>query len=259
MRILRRLVAALLAACAAAERAVPGFVFVATHGNVGLRKTSEIAKHDFGKRLAAACATARPVTAIVGSAAEAVQVRAARICRADVRVVANRVPPGATGADLMRALRRFKVAALAAAAVDLLPFAYLDNDAELAGEAAFFAAFDAMAAANASLGLVENRGPFARHPDATCFGRSADDFCERNGGVVLARAGAAPILADWLREFEAAPSVDGHDQASLRTVLLRHRAALYDLPRVFNCRHGNVADADACVVRHGRDWRRAPP
>jgi len=58
---------------------------------------------------------------------------------------------------------------------------------------------------------------------------------------------------------QAAPSVDGHDQASLRTVLLRHRAALYDLPRVFNCRHGNVADAAACLVRHGRDWRRAPP
>jgi len=40
---------------------------------------------------------------------------------------------------------------------------------------------------------------------------------------------------------------------ALRAVLYRHRAELYDLPKLYNCRYGNVPQERQaeCFVRHG--------
>jgi len=89
-----------------------------------------------------------------------------------------------------------------------------------------------------------------------------DDFCDRNGGVVLvAGAGGAARAREWLDEFEAHPDPRGYDEPSLRAVLWRRRGELYDLPNIYNCREGNVPEAerDACVVAHGIHWDRATP
>ena len=92
--------------------------------------------------------------------------------------------------------------------------------------------------------------------------RAPDDFCDRNGGVVLvAGAGGAARAREWLDEFEAHPDPRGYDEPSLRAVLWRRRGELYDLRNIYNCREGNVPEAerDACVVTHGIHWDRATP
>ena len=53
--------------------------------------------------------------------------------------------------------------------------------------------------------------------------------------------------------FERNLANDGHDQMALRAVLYRHRTDLFDLPKLYNCRFGNVPleKTQDCLVRHG--------
>ena len=80
-----------------------------------------------------------------------------------------------------------------------------------------------------------------------------DDFCERNGGVILLRGTRAQeFLAEWAIEFDKGEAEDGHDQVSLRRILFKHRneTLLYELPAKYNCRTVNSAVTKSCLVLH---------
>ena len=135
-------------------------------------------------------------------------------------------------------------------------FVFLDADAVLQPQFAregLARNFGAMARHNATLGL--SIAPTCLPPGHKLPGIPRS-FCERNGGVIFARPGAARVLAAWRREFEGLRSSDGHDQQSLRKVLWDHRGdgVLYDLPPHCNCRHCQKPKADRmpCFVHHNK-------
>mmetsp|Transcript_23258 Transcript_23258/g.69660 ORF Transcript_23258/g.69660 Transcript_23258/m.69660 type:complete len:177 (-) Transcript_23258:68-598(-) len=110
--------------------------------------------NELDRQLKALCATGHPVTLVVGGGDEAGGLRPYACANATVRWLPASYE-GLAGVELTRALRRFKLAAIASAA-SAAPVVYLDNDAEFVGDThKFFAAFDDMAAQNRSIGLVE--------------------------------------------------------------------------------------------------------
>ena len=250
-----RLVALLSVAAASTRDEPAGFLFVANEGAF----MGKGALGDLEEALRGACATGHPVRLVVDTPADAAAARPpcdgidVVVLRADPRVggaatFRDGIEANATGTDRQRhaflaLMRRFKLEAIAAGLDAAFPggTVYLDNDVSVRAGAsaseALFAVFDVMRRAKKAVGIAE--APM-------CLGRGAahrddmipDDFCERNSGVVFFGDAetSRSLVADWLAEFEARPSRDGHDQQALRRVLWRRRDELYDVPGGIQCR-----------------------
>ena len=250
-----RLVALLSVAAASTRDDPAGFLFVANEGAF----LGKGALGDLEEALRGACATGHPVRLVVDTPADAAAARPpcdgvdVVVLREDPRVggaatLRDGIEANATGTDRQRhaflaLMRRFKLEAIAAGLDAAFPGGtiYLDNDVSVrAGASAseeLFAVFDVMRRAKKAVGIAE--APM-------CLGRGAahrddmipDVFCERNSGVVFFGDAetSRSLVADWLAEFEARPSRDGHDQQALRRVLWRRRDELYDVPKDLQCR-----------------------
>ena len=233
-----------------------GFLFVAMgEAVIPTHEPNKTTGHDgeLATALRGACATGHPTRVIVETPGEAAAVARTTSPCDRVEVVALR---NDTRRDVFsphygplkscrnencqrRAnLRRFKLEAILAG-VDAFPGGtlLLDNDVTIrrGGGPELFAVFDAMRRSKKAVGLTEA-------PHCVADNHHIEDvpekFCERNGGVIFFgdAARSRSFVEEWLEEFDARPSPDGHDQLSLRRVLWRHKDALYDVPKQIQCR-----------------------
>ena len=205
-----------------------------------------------------------PALVVVGDGAEADALGAPPCGGATVAHLGGAAP--AAPRDT-RSVRRFKVAAFAAAACGAGAFGatlYLDNDVSLARPARLWDPLADMAAARAAVGAAV--APLACVPKGHAVPGVPGAYCERNSGVLYldcAHHGATvrSIAARWRDAFAAAPTADGHDQAAFRAALYEFRGAALDLDERFNCRKAfqNVtASGDACVLKHRWASSRSP-
>jgi hypothetical protein len=286
MRVTGALVVALIAAArATSNEQEPAFVFAATlrpvdalpvdyvvHGE-NLRATSRPQRwrrlgattESLATQLATLGAADAKTYVVVGTEAEkrTVETFGARVFapRRLTVVVINEEAPWPREAcrshfEFIYGLRHFKIAAILQVAQMHLPLVYLDNDALFKGPLAEVAAeFTIMAQRNATLGLSA-MPPCLPRADAAAPLAVPHTFCQRNGGVIFMRKGAANIVREWLVLFEVLHSSDGthaRDQFSLRPTLWRHRHELRDLPPRFDCRGKNwPLNGRPCVVEHLR-------
>ena len=229
-----RLVALLSVAAASTRDEPAGFLFVANEGAF----MGKGALGDLEEALRGACATGHPVRLVVDAPALARNLPCDRV---DVVALRGGGTRGAEtgGAAALAAARRFKLEAIVAGLAEDFPGGtlYLDNDvavrANSAGELS--AVFAAILRAGKAFGLSEAQ---RRLPERHRAGDVPDGFAERNGGIIFFgdTERSRRLAADWLAEFDARPSRDGHDQPALRRVLWRRRDELYDVPKDLQCR-----------------------
>jgi hypothetical protein len=255
--------AAMLVAAASTKpsQGARGFLFVAM-GAAVIDDEGEQKNHDgeLATALRGACATGHPIRVIVETPGEAAAVaRTMSPCdRVDVVALRNDTRRDVfsprkfcrnENCQRRANLRRFKLEAILAG-VDAFPGGtlLLDNDVTVrrGGGPELFAVFDAMRRSKKAVGLTEAPHCVA---DRHHIEDVPEKFCERNGGVIFFgdAARSRSFVEEWLEEFDARPSPDGHDQLSLRRVLWRHKDALYDVPKQLQCRApscGNPCAAD---------------
>ena len=228
-----RAVAMLIVVLAKPPPGERGFLFVANRGALSDARSKH--EGDLRYALRSACATGHPVRLVVETPAEAGAVRPP--C-GHIDVVALRNGTRRRAAVEKRQ-RQFKLEAILAGLADAYPGGtlYLDNDVAIRANSAgeLSGIFAAILRAGKAFGLSEAQ---RRLPERHRAGDVPDGFAERNGGVVFFGDAerSRRLAADWLAEFDARPSRDGHDQPALRRVLWRRRDELYDVPGGIQCR-----------------------
>jgi len=212
-----------------------GFLFAANAGALTGKNEGDLAE-----ALRGSCATGHPVRLVVDALALARTLRPP--CdRVDVVALRGGGTRGAEtgGAAALAAARRFKLEAIVAGLAEDFPGGtlYLDNDVAIRANSAgeLSAVFAAILRAGKAFGLSEAQ---RRLPERHRAGDVPDGFAERNGGIIFFgdTERSRRLAADWLAEFDARPSRDGHDQPALRRVLWRRRDELYDVPGGIQCR-----------------------
>ena len=247
------LLAAMLVAAASTKpsQGERGFLFVAMGEAVIPNKTTGY-DGELATALRGACATGHPTRVIVETPGEAAAARTTSPCdrvevvalRNDTRRDVELLPKKRNfcrneNCQRRANLRRFKLEAILAGLADAFPGGtlLLDNDVTIrrGGGPELFAVFDAMQRSKKAVGFTEAPHCVA---DKHHIEDVPEKFCERNGGVIFFgdAARSRSFVEEWLEEFDARPSPDGHDQLSLRRVLWRHKDALYDVPKQLQCR-----------------------